>query len=76
MEFVTKEDAKRAFDLLSHSTHLYGRRLILEWAEEEESLEAVYAREQWNIFMASSGLLQRELNEFDQHIRRHTITVV
>ena len=44
MEFVTKEDAKRAFDSLSHSTHLYGRRLVLEWAEEEESLEAIRKR--------------------------------
>ena len=44
VEFTTKEDAKRAFEALGHSTHLYGRRLILEWAEQEESLDAVRKR--------------------------------
>ena len=44
VEFGTKEDAKRAFDSLSHSTHLYGRRLVLEWAEQEESLDAIRKR--------------------------------
>ncbi|XP_059141800.1 probable RNA-binding protein 19, partial [Physella acuta] len=39
VDFVTKEDAKRAFSALCHSTHLYGRRLVLEWAEVEESLD-------------------------------------
>lgn len=34
-EYYTKEEAKRAFDALSSSTHLYGRRLVLEWAMEE-----------------------------------------
>lgn len=36
VEFATKSDAKRAFDSLCQSTHLYGRRLVLEWAQEEE----------------------------------------
>ncbi|OQR74966.1 putative RNA-binding protein 19-like [Tropilaelaps mercedesae] len=35
-EFMTKSDAKRAFDALCQSTHLYGRRLVLEWAAEED----------------------------------------
>ncbi|XP_005105065.1 probable RNA-binding protein 19 [Aplysia californica] len=39
VDFLTKEDAKRAFNALCHSTHLYGRRLVLEWAEAEESLD-------------------------------------
>ena len=39
MEFMTKEDARRAFESLCQSTHLYGRRLVLEWAEGEESVE-------------------------------------
>ncbi|XP_075069988.1 putative RNA-binding protein 19 [Mixophyes fleayi] len=41
VDFVTKQDAKRAFNALCHSTHLYGRRLVLEWAETEESVEAL-----------------------------------
>ncbi|XP_068095834.1 probable RNA-binding protein 19 [Hyperolius riggenbachi] len=39
VDFVTKQDAKRAFNALCHSTHLYGRRLVLEWADTEESVE-------------------------------------
>ncbi|KAM8961985.1 putative RNA-binding protein 19 isoform 2-T2 [Pelodytes ibericus] len=41
VDFVTKQDAKRAFNALCHSTHLYGRRLVLEWADTEESLETL-----------------------------------
>uniref|UniRef100_A0A6G1S8Q6 Putative RNA-binding protein 19 n=1 Tax=Aceria tosichella TaxID=561515 RepID=A0A6G1S8Q6_9ACAR len=33
VDFLTKEDALRAFRGLGHSTHLYGRKLILEWAK-------------------------------------------
>jgi multiple RNA-binding domain-containing protein 1 len=38
VEYLTKTDARRAFDELVHSTHLYGRRLVLEWAKSDESL--------------------------------------
>ena len=34
VDFQTKGEAAKAFEALSHSTHLYGRRLVLEWAEE------------------------------------------
>ena len=44
VEFVTKEDAKRAMEALGHSTHLYGRRLVMEWADEQESVEDVRKR--------------------------------
>uniref|UniRef100_A0A8B9EFV1 RNA binding motif protein 19 n=1 Tax=Anser cygnoides TaxID=8845 RepID=A0A8B9EFV1_ANSCY len=37
VDFLTKQDAKKAFNALCHSTHLYGRRLVLEWADTEES---------------------------------------
>ena len=30
VEYVTTNDAKKAFDSLHYSTHLYGRRLVLE----------------------------------------------
>lgn len=33
VEYVNKNDAKKAFNSLSQSTHLYGRRLVLEWAK-------------------------------------------
>ncbi|KAF4079049.1 hypothetical protein AMELA_G00188660 [Ameiurus melas] len=39
VDFLTKQDAKKAFSALCHSTHLYGRRLVLEWADADESVE-------------------------------------
>ena len=44
VEFITKEDAKRAVEALGHSTHLYGRRLVMEWADEDESVEDIRKR--------------------------------
>ena len=44
VEFMTKEDARRAFESLCQSTHLYGRRLVLEWAEGDESVEQIRKR--------------------------------
>lgn len=38
VEFMTKHDSQSAFDALS-STHLYGRRLVIEWAETTKGLE-------------------------------------
>lgn len=35
VDYLTKEDALRAFRSLGHSTHLYGRKLVLEWAKAE-----------------------------------------
>ncbi|KAJ8776430.1 hypothetical protein J1605_015453 [Eschrichtius robustus] len=32
---------ERAFNALCHSTHLYGRRLVLEWADSEVSLQTL-----------------------------------
>uniref|UniRef100_A0A915PXN7 RRM domain-containing protein n=1 Tax=Setaria digitata TaxID=48799 RepID=A0A915PXN7_9BILA len=39
VDFLTRADARRAFDALVHSTHFYGRRLVLEWAKPDSSLE-------------------------------------
>lgn len=36
VDFLTKEDALRAFRALCHSTHLYGRKLVLEWAKTDD----------------------------------------
>ncbi|KAJ3044977.1 hypothetical protein HDV00_012396 [Rhizophlyctis rosea] len=35
IDFLTKQEAKNAFESLG-ATHLYGRHLVLEWAQEEE----------------------------------------
>ena len=44
VEFLSEDEAKKAFDKLCHSTHLYGRRLVLEWASQEETLEELRKR--------------------------------
>ncbi|KNC78666.1 hypothetical protein SARC_08914 [Sphaeroforma arctica JP610] len=38
VEFVSKSEAKNAFESLK-TTHFYGRHLVLEWADEEMSVE-------------------------------------
>lgn len=43
VSYHTKTEAKAAFDALAH-THLYGRRLVLEWAEDEKSLQELRKR--------------------------------
>ncbi|XP_071445939.1 probable RNA-binding protein 19 [Hetaerina americana] len=44
VEFLTKAAAKQAFKALSFSTHLYGRRLVLEWASNEEDVDELRKR--------------------------------
>ncbi|CAG9540195.1 unnamed protein product, partial [Cercopithifilaria johnstoni] len=39
VDFLTRADARRAFSGLVHSTHFYGRRLVLEWAKPDDNLE-------------------------------------
>ncbi|XP_073956712.1 probable RNA-binding protein 19 [Choristoneura fumiferana] len=43
IDYHTKADAKTAFEALCHSTHLYGRRLVLEWADQTDENEDVSA---------------------------------
>lgn len=35
---------QKAFEALSHSTHLYGRRLVLEWAAADDDIEELRKR--------------------------------
>jgi multiple RNA-binding domain-containing protein 1 len=44
VDYVLANDARTAFEALSHSTHLYGRRLVLEWSKEEENIEEIRAK--------------------------------
>ncbi|XP_075977472.1 putative RNA-binding protein 19 [Anticarsia gemmatalis] len=41
VDYYSKADAKTAFEALCQSTHLYGRRLVLEWAEQTDEVEDV-----------------------------------
>lgn len=44
VDFVNKSDAKNAFEALHLSTHLYGRRLVLDWAETDQDVEEMRKR--------------------------------
>ena len=52
VEFSSKGEAGKAMESL-HSTHLYGRHLVLEYAEEERSVEGL--REKLRAQMAQAG---------------------
>ncbi|KAG6452797.1 LOW QUALITY PROTEIN: probable RNA-binding protein 19 [Manduca sexta] len=41
VDYHTKADAKSAFEALCQSTHLYGRRLVLEWADQGNENEDI-----------------------------------
>jgi RNA recognition motif-containing protein len=58
VDYLSRSDARRAFDALVHSTHLYGRRLVLEWAKEEENMEEMRekARDQLRLVEMIGGL--------------------
>jgi multiple RNA-binding domain-containing protein 1 len=44
VDFLSKSDAKNAFEALQSSTHLYGRRLVLEWASTDQDVEELRKR--------------------------------
>ncbi|XP_057230179.1 probable RNA-binding protein 19 [Malurus melanocephalus] len=69
VDFVTKQDAKKAFNALCHSTHLYGRRLVLEWADTDETLEALRRKTAEHFHDAPKKKKRSEfLNEIMEHL--------
>jgi multiple RNA-binding domain-containing protein 1 len=42
IEFISHEESKKAFKSLSNS-HFYGRKLVIEWANKEKSIEEMRA---------------------------------
>ncbi|GLD98776.1 hypothetical protein PINS_up007494 [Pythium insidiosum] len=43
VEFLTEQEAQRAFSALA-SSHLYGRHLVLEWAEDADDMDTLRAK--------------------------------
>ncbi|KFO90193.1 putative RNA-binding protein 19, partial [Buceros rhinoceros silvestris] len=69
VDFLTKQDAKKAFNALCHSTHLYGRRLVLEWADTEETVEALRRKTADHFHDSPKKRKQSELlNEILEHL--------
>ncbi|RKO90546.1 hypothetical protein BDK51DRAFT_27501, partial [Blyttiomyces helicus] len=54
VDFLTKQEAKSAYEALG-STHLYGRHLVLEWAEEEDTVEGLRKRTAKGFFKDGGG---------------------
>ncbi|VDD88421.1 unnamed protein product [Enterobius vermicularis] len=57
VDYLTRGDARRAFKQLSHSTHLYGKRIVLEWAKAEENVEEMREKAllRYSKFIQDSG---------------------
>ena len=54
VEFLTAQEAGNAFAALA-STHLYGRHLVLEWAEDKDDLEALREKAQKDARKGAGG---------------------
>jgi multiple RNA-binding domain-containing protein 1 len=66
VDFLTVNEAKSAFESLG-ATHLYGRHLVIEWAQDENSIDAMREKTQKN-FVKSSNKKQRvEMGDEDDH---------
>ena len=39
VEYYSLTEAKKAFHTLSQSTHLLGRRMVLEWAQDPQTVD-------------------------------------
>ena len=59
---------QRAFESLSASTHLYGRRLVVEWATEEETVEDIRRRTASHFVEGFESLYSSSLNCSTIHI--------
>ena len=63
VEYVTRHDAKRAFDSLHYSTHLYGRRLVLEWAGLDDTVADIRRKTSEQLQLPGSTVKRRKLME-------------
>ncbi|TMS03993.1 putative RNA-binding protein 19 [Larimichthys crocea] len=63
IDFLTKQDAKKAFAALCHSTHLYGRRLVLEWADAEDTVETLRRKTAEHFHVANKKQRKAEVME-------------
>ncbi|KAM9359910.1 putative RNA-binding protein 19 [Symphorus nematophorus] len=63
IDFLTKQDAKKAFAALCHSTHLYGRRLVLEWADAEDTVETLRRKTAEHFHVAAKKKRKSEVLE-------------
>lgn len=56
---------QKAFEALSHSTHLYGRRLVLEWAAADEGVDELRKRTAEHFQISQSAAKRNKKAVFD-----------
>ncbi|KAM3716826.1 putative RNA-binding protein [Dirofilaria immitis] len=61
VDFLSRADARRAFNALVHSTHFYGRRLVLEWAKPNSNLEELREKAAANLSNNKEIRLQKKM---------------
>ena len=66
VEFFSQDDALLAFDALKTSTHLYGRRLVLEYATNEQDIERLRNKtKQQFVDESTNSVSKKSKIEFD-----------
>lgn len=68
VDFVTRECAKEAFKALSQSTHLYGRRLRLEWAKTESTSVDELRRKATESYNNMNKKQKITVNQFEENL--------
>jgi len=63
VEYLTKHDAKMAFDSLHYSTHLYGRRLVLEWAGLDDTVADIRRKTSQQLKLPGATVKRRKVME-------------
>ena len=61
VEYSNTKDAHSAFQSLSNSTHLYGRRLVLEWAKDDDTLDLIRAKTGSQVYNGVEGPKKKRL---------------
>lgn len=58
-------ELQKAFEALCHSTHLYGRRLVLEWAAPDEGVDELRKRTAEHFQISQSAAKRNKKGVFD-----------
>lgn len=65
MNWFIRCKLQKAFEALSHSTHLYGRRLVLEWAAPDDGVEELRKRTAEQFHGSESAAKRNRKSVFD-----------
>jgi len=71
VDFLSQIMAKKAFETLGKSTHLYGRRLVLEWAKKEETVETLREKTAKRFELQTAGAREKQKTSTKKAITRY-----